>query len=367
MTTSGDVLDGAVKHKINSNADCHWYRKMHLVVGLSSLTELLKWWIEFEVTVGFEIERASCKSLEFANQDGPIPQKLSTGPLSTLDLSCNNFLGKIPVWLGNLRSLTSLEMSTNHFNGHIPPDYCRLEGLKSFEGDIMIDVQSLIASSIESSSKIFFLDRIVWVGAEFTTKYNSYSYEGSIVDDMSGIDLSYNYLRGAIPKELGKLTKLHGFNLSHNYITGMIQSKFSNLENFETLDLSYNNLIRRIPTQLLELTTPAVLRVAHNNLIGMTAQHIAQFATFNKSSYAGNPYVCGLPLHINCMENKLPMSPLGPADCCEEADNGFPDIKSFYISFLVAYANMVLVMVLAHCDTKMSVYQESQANTRVTR
>lgn len=61
---------------------------------------------------------------------GPILQKLSTGPLSILDLSCNNFSGKIPMCLGNIRSLTSLEMSTNHFNSHIPPDYCRLEGLE---------------------------------------------------------------------------------------------------------------------------------------------------------------------------------------------------------------------------------------------
>ncbi|PHT64703.1 hypothetical protein T459_29128 [Capsicum annuum] len=414
--------------------------------------------------------------LDGNNFSGPIPQKLSTTPLQTLDLSYNNLSGNIPAWLGNISSLTSLALSKNHLKGHIPPDYCRLErlevldlsennlvgvipacfsafrelqrvylgknklqgefnmfsnsylkvldlrynnfsgsipkwlgslgittlllkgnhlqgaiptelcraselrimdishnnlsgpiprcvgnimhqesiivaypysssfgyeGFQTFGGDTMIDVES----SIKSSSPIMFLNNYAWVGAEFMTKHNTYSYEGSIVDDMSGIDLSCNQLSGELPKELSNLTQIHALNLSHNHITEMIPSEFSNLQNIESLDLSYNNLIGRIPTQLLELTTLEVFSVAHNNLTGSTPQRTAQFATFNESSYEGNPFLCGLPLHISCMEAKeTPISPLEP-DCCED-DTGFLDIESFYISFLVAYANVVFIMVV---------------------
>ncbi|KAM3327881.1 hypothetical protein P3S68_033343 [Capsicum galapagoense] len=306
----------------------------------------------------------------------------SNSYLKVLDLRYNNFSGSIPKWLGSL-GITTLLLKGNHLQGAIPTELCRAselrimdishnnlsgpipscvgnimhqesiivaypysssfgyEGFQTFGGDTMIDVES----SIKSSSPIMFLNNYAWVGAEFMTKHNTYSYEGSIVDDMSGIDLSCNQLSGELPKELSNLTQIHALNLSHNHITGMIPSEFSNLQNIESLDLSYNNLMGRIPTQLLELTTLEVFSVAHNNLTGSTPQHAAQFATFNESSYEGNPFLCGLPLRISCMEAKeTPISPLEP-DCCED-DTGFLDIESFYISFLVAYANVMLVMVV---------------------
>ncbi|CAN4126834.1 unnamed protein product [Withania somnifera] len=177
------------------------------------------------------------------------------------------------------------------------------------------------------------------------TKHNTYSYEGSIVDYMSGIDLSCNQLSGQIPNELGNLTQIHALNLSHNHLSGVIPSEFLNLQNIEGMDLSYNSLTGRLPAELLELTTLVVFSVAHNNLTGRTPQRMAQFGTFNKSSYERNPFLCGLPLHIGCLETKeIPISPLGP-DCCED-DTVFLDIESFYISFHVAYENMVLALVV---------------------
>ncbi|KAJ8551694.1 hypothetical protein K7X08_021709 [Anisodus acutangulus] len=303
----------------------------------------------------------------------------STSDFKVLDLSDNNFSGSIPKWLGSNPEITILLLRGNRLQGTIPPQLCHASylrfldlshnnlsgpiphcvgnimqqamvpevypysssfgylGFQTFGEDAVVDVEF----SIALSSPIFFLDNYAWVGTEFTTKYNTYSYEGSIVDHMSVIDLSYNQLSGEIPKELGNLTKVHALNLSHNHITGTIPSSFSNLQNIESLDLSYNNLTGRIPTQLLELTTLSVFTVAYNNLTGRTPQRSAQFATFDESSYEGNPFLCGLPLHITCT---IPILPPGP-DCCEE-DTGFLDIEWFYISFLVAYANVVLVMVV---------------------
>ncbi|KAM3327883.1 hypothetical protein P3S68_033345 [Capsicum galapagoense] len=80
----------------------------------------------------------------------------------------------------------------------------------------------------------------------------------------------------------------------------------------------------------------------------MTPQRTSQFATFTESSYEGNPFLCGPPLHNNCMETKeTPMSSL-VLECCE-ADHGFLVMESFYISFLVAYANVVLALVVVLC------------------
>ncbi|KAM3283257.1 hypothetical protein P3S67_026902 [Capsicum chacoense] len=52
--------------------------------------------------------------LDGNNFSGPIPRKLSTAPLRTLDLSYNKLSGNIPAWLGDISSLTSLALSRNH-------------------------------------------------------------------------------------------------------------------------------------------------------------------------------------------------------------------------------------------------------------
>ncbi|PHT99699.1 hypothetical protein BC332_29487 [Capsicum chinense] len=266
----------------------------------------------------------------------------------------NNFSGAIPKWLGSTFDITILLLKGNHLQGTIPPLLYHASNNKKgavsltdayvtkvFGGDAVIGIESSIKRSLEN----MLVDTFAWVGAEFTTKYNTYSYEGRMVDYMCGIDLSYNQLSGEIPKELSNLTEIHALNLSHNHLTGAIPSEFSNLQNIESLDLSYNNLTGSIPTQLLKLTTLAVFTVAHNNLTGRTPQRSAQFATFSESSYEGNPFLCGLPLNISCTESKeIPIYPPAP-NCCED-DVSFLDVEAFYISFLVAYANVAVAVVL---------------------
>ncbi|KAM3283261.1 hypothetical protein P3S67_026906 [Capsicum chacoense] len=303
--------------------------------------------------------------------------------LQLLDLRDNNFSGSIPKWLGSTSDIAILLLKGNRVQGTIPPLLCHASylrildlshndlsgpiphclgnimqqasitvglpyhifgygGFEKFGGDALINMEY---SMISFNRQLVFQDIYAWVRAEFTTKYNTYSYEGDIISYMSGVDLSCNQLSGEIPKELSNLTEIHALNLSHNHLTGVIPSEFSNLQNIESLDLSYNNLTGSIPTQLLKLTTLDVFTVAHNILTGRTPQRSVQFATFNESSYEGNPFPCRLPLNISCTESKeIPIHPPAPNFC--EDDASFLDMESFYISFLVAYANVLVAVVV---------------------
>ncbi|XP_047163744.1 receptor-like protein 45 [Vigna umbellata] len=100
--------------------------------------------------------------------------------------------------------------------------------------------------------------------ASFTSKKRIDTYLGNILTDMSGIDLSKNKLKGNIPYDLGKLTRIKALNLSHNDLSGQISDSFSNLVQIESLDLSSNKLDGQIPPKLNILTSLEVLSVAHN-------------------------------------------------------------------------------------------------------
>ncbi|KAL9346183.1 hypothetical protein Peur_061036 [Populus x canadensis] len=98
--------------------------------------------------------------------------------LTTLDLSCNKFTGKIPESLGKLKSLIQLNLSHNSFIGYIQPSLGNLTNLES-------------------------------------------------------LDLSSNLLAGRIPPQLVDLTFLEVLNLSYNQLEGPIPQgkQFHTFEN----------------------------------------------------------------------------------------------------------------------------------------
>ncbi|PRQ56711.1 putative leucine-rich repeat-containing, plant-type, leucine-rich repeat domain, L [Rosa chinensis] len=98
--------------------------------------------------------------------------------LGVIDISSNNFRGKIPEFIGNLKGLRFLNISNNIFNGSIPS----------------------------------FLENLTLLEA---------------------LDLSQNQLSGEIPQQLVQLTSLANFNVSYNNLTGSIPQgrQFQTFEN----------------------------------------------------------------------------------------------------------------------------------------
>ncbi|KAK4729544.1 hypothetical protein R3W88_022532 [Solanum pinnatisectum] len=188
--------------------------------------------------------------------------------LITLDLRYNNFTGNIPHTIGSLNTLNYLLLSNNQLEGQIPTQICMLNKLSivdlSFNklyGPLLPCLSNLTQAkndahirvanyaSIYRDSLLTFLGWIsskrhyynhhglittsfymdVETQVQFSTKRNSYTYKRSILEYMSGIDLSSNRLTGEIPAELGKMSNIPSLNLSHNHLIGRIPNTFSNL------------------------------------------------------------------------------------------------------------------------------------------
>ncbi|ESW12406.1 hypothetical protein PHAVU_008G109600 [Phaseolus vulgaris] len=273
-------------------------------------------------------------------------EDLGYSKLIFLLLKGNHITGDIPKQLCQLTNLTMLDLSDNKFSGEIPHclgtmpfDYKNLDPLlKEIQGISFGKKMSLYSRTSLSQSEL------KKEKASFISKKRIDTYTGSILAYMSGIDLSNNKLKGNIPHELGNLKRIHTLNLSHNDLIGQIPDSFSKLMQTESLDLSFNKLSGEIPSKLNILTSLEVFSVAHNNLSGPIPESTNQFATFDESSYEGNPFLCGTPLPKSC--HRTPT--IIPNDLDFDKDNDrLVDMYVFNVSFVVSYTLALLTTAIA--------------------
>ncbi|KAK1549600.1 hypothetical protein Q3G72_004557 [Acer saccharum] len=306
-------------------------------------------------------------SINFFN--GHIPAEVGAylPGLTILNMSKNAFEGNIPSSIGDMNSLGSLDLSNNHLSGEIPEHLA--EGCFS--------LRLLVLSNNSFQGQIFSANFNLTNLLSLQLDGNNFS--GKIPDSLSntsfiiGLYLSDNQLSGMIPSWLGNMSSLRDIIMPNNQLEGPIPPEFCHLKYLEVLNLAGNSISdipscfgpsslkqvhlsrNRIQGELQDSfhnsSSLVTLDLGYNringsipNWIGKTLGLVAQFSTFNASSYEGNPLLCGLPLPKSCDAIESPtLLPTNSSDIGEE--NDFMDMDIFYISFTVSYAIVLLTIV----------------------
>ncbi|KAG8055665.1 hypothetical protein GUJ93_ZPchr0001g30012 [Zizania palustris] len=178
------------------------------------------------------------------------------------------------------------------------------------------------------------------------------SFKGSLSDvDFSPLAphlkllyLSGNDFSGRFPESVLHLRHLRRLDLSGNRLTSTIPTEIGHLlPSLLTLHLASNLLVGPVPTSLEAMTRLAELNVSGNQLQGKVPKHLA--AVFPASSFAGNPGLCGAPLHRRC--NGQQRVVYGGSDMSHELKRGRRNSDRWMVAMIMAAVGVAVATLFA--------------------
>ncbi|CAN1344958.1 Systemin receptor SR160 [Linum perenne] len=294
-----------------------WFNQLHGEIPLSlmsikSLTALILDFNELSGVIPSSISNCSnlnWLSLSNNRLEGEIPASIGElSSLAILKLSNNSLSGRIPPELGDCKSLIWLDLNSNRLNGSIPVDLFKQSGniaVNFITGKRYVYLKNDKSQNCHGTGNLLESqgirpEKFLWISTRhpctFTRVYGghtqpTFNNNGSMIF----LDLSYNELTGAIPKQIRTMSYLYILNLGHNILSGEIPEELGELKGLNILDLSNNGLEGRIPQSMTGMSLLNEIDLSNNRLVGMIPE-MGQFETFQGRSFVNNSGLCGIPL-----------------------------------------------------------------------
>ncbi|KAL5999733.1 hypothetical protein ACLOJK_038018 [Asimina triloba] len=229
--------------------------------------------------------------------ESPIPSGFAQlRNLTHLHLRWNQFYGQIPLDIFHLtRSnnffgsigepctsqeffprLQIIDLSFNNFSGRLPSNLFSAWKMMKDGGSAS---EFLTANtSMHYQEKVF----LVWKGSEVEFV--------KILMAFTVVDLSHNQFHGDIPTSIGELKALLVLNVSHNHFQGKIPASLRNLKHLESLDLSDNTLNGEVPSLICDAKFLEVLDLSSNDFTGLIPQCLGEISTFRVLNLGKNAF-----------------------------------------------------------------------------
>ncbi|KAG6745904.1 hypothetical protein POTOM_050414 [Populus tomentosa] len=236
--------------------------------------------------------------------------------LQVLDLSGNNFTGKVPGEISNCRNLAILNLWGNHFTGQIPSEIGFISSLES----LLLGNNTFsptIPESLLNLSELAFLDLsrnhfgvdIQQIFGRFTQLKFLVLHGNSYIDGINssgilklpnlvGLDLSNNSFTGPLPVEISEMHNLKFLILAYNQFNSNIPQEYGNFQGLQALDLSFNNLIGKIPSSLGKLRSLLWLMLANNTLSGEIPAELGSCTSLLWLNLANNQLSGSIPREL---------------------------------------------------------------------
>lgn len=290
----------------------------------------------------------------------------AAGRLTGLDLSGNGLRGRLPAGLAALEALTGLRIADNAgLSGRLPLSLARLDlrvlhyagtdlcapATAAFRGWLAA-IASHEGTGVDCDALATERD-ILWTLHEATDGPNWNNSEGWLTDapleDWYGLSvdadgavtelrLAANALSGAIPAELGELTRLEFMDLFGNDLTGPIPAELGGLDSlWWVLDLGHNGLTGPIPPELGELSDLQYLDLSGNDLTGSIPPELQGLASVETLILSGNDLTGPVPPALGS---------LGRLEMLNLSDNGLTGSVPPEISGFGSRADSVLAVTL---------------------
>jgi Leucine-rich repeat (LRR) protein len=236
--------------------------------------------------------------------------------LRQLNIGGNGFSGNIPASIGRLTELRILQLFSCQFNGSFPPEIGNLSNLERLELAYMTKIMpARLPLEFTKLKKLKYL----WMAGS--------SLVGEIPDTigemvaLEHLDLSRNDLSGNIPSSLFMLKNLSNvflyinnltgeiprlvealnidvLDLSENYLTGSIPDDFERLTKLSGLALFFNQLSGKIPDSIGRLPRLINLKLFNNNLSGTLPPDLGRYSMLEEFLVSYNKLTGQLPQHL---------------------------------------------------------------------